>query len=304
MDKKTISQPLYKRRSLTACMENALQLMRSAWWRILKAGWIPATVYALGVAILTVSTAFSGANPVGCVIGLLVAVVGELAFFGLFYLWIGHYKNTGEFTPLDFRRNIKPALHQSLRFLAVHIPAGILIAILMIIGAYSLLSTFVPVAPKIPLWAGILDVVVLLYLCIPLTVFCIAYLVGGKSYHDAFIQGVTMGTRRWGVFFALGFMVMVLFYIVSVIIGLPLEIASIIEFMNLKSMADGNAYALPGFFPVVKFILTAVVTFVFAFVSLYPLLSLILLYTSYEIQQKERQNYEKEQNLAEKYENM
>lgn len=305
MNKMDATQPLYKRRSLTTCMENALQLLRSAWWRILKASWIPLLVYALGNAIVTAGASAQGSNPIIIGIGLLVLLAGWLSFFGLFYHWIAVYKKTGEFEPLDFRQNLKPVLRQAIRFLVVHIPAGIVVAILSFFSVLSFLQLLGPVPIiKIPLWVGIVSGLVLLYLCIPLTVFCIDYLVGGTSCYKAFIKGMTMGTRRWGAFFALGFMVMILYWIVSMIISLPLELSIVIEASNMLSMAEGNPYALPGFFPVVKFLLTGVVMFMIEIISLYPLLSLILLYTSHETLLKERSAYEKRQKELDNSENM
>lgn len=304
MDKKMISQPLYKRRSLTACMENALRILRSAWWRILKASWIPLAVYAVGEAVTTASASALMPSRVGMIVGLPVMLVGCLAFFGLFYHWISCYKKTGEFVPLDFKSHLKPVLRQAVRFLVVHIPAAILIGILLYVGVYALLSLVVPAPHAVPLWGGIIALVAVLYLSIPLTVFCLDFLVGGKSYYAAFIKGMTMGTRRWGAFFALGFMVMVLYGLFSIIAGLPLELSVIIDVMNRYSMAEGNPYALPGFFPVVRFVLALLVSFVTELAFLYPLLSLILLYTSRETLLKERENYEKQQKETEKSEKM
>lgn len=295
MDKKTISQPLYKGRSLTACMTNSLQILRSAWWRIIKAACIPLVVGALGEAIFSVG--FSALEPSlsGIVVGLLLMFVGSLGLFGLFYHWISLYKKNGEFIPLDFKVSIKPVSKQALRFLVVHVPTAIFMLILTYIGVYGCLSSFIPVPYSIPLWVGILCFVVLIYVSMPLAVFCLDYLVGRASYYTAFVKGFTLGTRRWGAFFALVFLVTVIYGIVSIIIGLPLEVSYIIELMNRVSMNEGNAYALPGFFPIVKFILTAVVSFITSVGFLYPLLSIILLYTSYETLQKERKAFEKRQ---------
>lgn len=305
MEKKNIDQPLYKRRSLTGCMENALQILRSAWWRIIKAAWIPVAVFAIGNAIVTASRTGLGINPIVMVIGLLVMFIGWLFFFGLFYHWIAIYKKTGEFEPLDFRKTLKPVLRQAIRFLVVHIPAGILVAILTLFAIFPLFSLLgLPTTVHVPLWVGIASGLVLLFLCIPLTVFCLDYLVGGTTYYKAFIKGMTMGTRRWGPFFALGFMVMIIYWIVSMIISLPSELSVIIEASNSLSMADGNPYALPAFFPFVKFLLTCVVMFIVELISLYPLLSLILLYTSYETVFKERSDYEKRQKELDNSKNM
>lgn len=303
MDKKTFSQPLYKGRSLTACMENAFQLLRNNWWGILKAAWLPLGIYAVGEAITTLSTSTQTPNLVLLSIGMLVILLGGLSFFGLFYHWLAAYKKTGEFTPLEFRKNVKSSLRQSVRFLVVHIPSGILVGILAYFAVFSLLSLFMPVPYSVlPLWVGIVAFLAILYLSIPLTVFCLDYLVGSHSYYAAFVKGLTMGTRRWGAFFALGFIVVVLYGIFSMLVALPLEISVIIEAMNRVSMADGNAYALPGFFPIVKFILTALLMFIIEAASIYPLLSLVFLYTSYESLSKEQVSYKKQQDIQEKNE--
>lgn len=305
MDKKNIAQPLYKRRSLITCMENALQILRSAWWRILKAAWIPLTVFAFGEALVTFGAGGQKIHSGVIGIGLLVLLIGWLSFFGLFYHWITVYKKSGEFDPSDFRRNLKPVLKQAIRFLAVHIPAGILTTILALFTLFPLLPFLnLKIGVNVSIWVGIVSGLVLVYLCIPLTIFCLDYLVGGSTYYKAFIKGLTMGTRRWGAFFALGFMVMILYWFVSMIVGLPTELSVIIEASNNLSMSDGNPYALPAFFPIVKFLLTCVVMFIVELISLYPLLSLILLYTSYETVLKERLDYEKCQKEQDKSKNV
>lgn len=304
MDKKTISQPLYKGRSLTACMENAFQLFRADWWKMIKAAWIPLSVYAIGNAILAVSMTALQQSVVWSIIGLLMTLIGALAFFGLFYYWLARYRAVDEFVPQDFKKNIKGVLRQSLRFLVVHVPVFILVLILFYIGLYGCLSSFIPTPYSIPLWVGILAFLVLVYLSVPLTVFSLDYLVGHASYYPAFVKGLTMGTRRWGAFFALGFMVVVIYTVFSMIIGLPLEVSMIIEVMNRVSMSEGNPYALPAFFPIIKFFLTAILSFIMELAFLYPLLSLILLYTSRETLLKERKVYEKQQKKTEKTEKM
>lgn len=298
MDKKILSQPLYKRRSLVACMEYSFKILRSNWLGIIKAAWIPLIIFAIGEALVIVSGSSLNPNPVWSIIGFLVTLVGYLTFFGLFYHWMENYKKNSEFIPLDFRHNIKASLRQLFRFLVVHIPAGILITILLYISIYSFLSLVIPLPFSIPLWVGIVALVVLIYLCIPLTVFCIDFLIGKQPYFSSFIKGMILGTRHWGAFFALGFMVMVLYGLFSILVSLPLEVSFIIEMMNRNSMAEGNSYALPAFFPIAKFILSCIVAFVIELASLYPLLSLILLYTSYEVQSKERATYENQQKEA------
>lgn len=299
MDKKTISQPLYKVRSLTACMENAFQLFRENWWKMTKAAWIPLSVYAVGIAIGSVNMTVLQPSAAAGVISTILTLAGALSFMGLFYHWMARYKETGGFVPLDFKKNIKGVLGQSLRFLTVHVPVFILTLVLCYIGLYGCLSAFIPAPYSIPLWAGILALLLLVFLSVPLSVFCLDFLVGRATYYSAFIKGMTMGTRRWGAFFVLGFMVMVIYFIFSMVAGLPLEVSMIIEVMNRVSMSEGNPYALPAFFPIIKFFLTAVLVFVIELAFLYPLLSLILLYTSRETLLKERKAYEKRQDVAE-----
>lgn len=304
MDKKTVSQPLYKGRSMTACMAEAFRLLHANWWRMIKASWMPLAVFTIGDAVLAVSASLPAASLWGVVAGLLVMLVGGVVFSGLFYHWVSNYKSTGEFSPLSFKTNVRASLGQALRFLIVHIPAAVLLLVLCYIGVYGCLSAFIPTPYAIPLWVGILALLVVVYLNVPLTVFCLDYLVGHSSYYHSFIKGMALGTRRWGAFFALGFMVMVVYLLFSALIGLPLEVSFIIEVMNHVSMEEGNPYAIPAFFPVVKFLLTAVVAFVSGFAFLYPILSLVFLYTSYEARSKEREAYESRQKDEENYEKM
>ncbi len=287
MEQKTENQPLYKARGLVACVRNMFTLFRLNWFTTLRNGWIPLVICALGAALCTVLT---GVN--GQLCALLLSAVGVCLFYGWFYYGIHRYKESGTYAPVRFLSHGRSSLRWTLRFVAVHLPAAVLTLVFLALSWYGIAGTIVwGDKASVPLWAGIVACVLLIYVSVPLTVFCLSFLNGDRKYLPSLLYGFKQGTLRWGNYFAVAFLAGIIYTLCLLILHFPMGITLLVENADYISIQEGNPSGLPAIFYVMKFI----VAFLSAGLSLYGSTlvvgSLLMLYTSDEQKAQERADY-------------
>ena len=275
---------LYKSRSFSSCILAAYQLMSKNLWSILKATWLPVLLYSLILAFLLYINlpnevvVAMGAAHFALYISMLAACLLGLIFTGI---WA--FSRLMSILNEEPRRwNFTRALLLTLNLLVVYV-----VVAFVTVGLWWLAGNKLGHFFENHFWGSLLLLLaVIILICIlllPLYYVSMKYLnERGMRFWAHFMPSYRIGFRRVSFIFITLFITGLIVGILSCIVMIPYFTLTSAYYTSLMGHLMGDPSDLPGYFPLLYLVTSAVVYFLFWYVVAFMVIVIFFMYGSIE----------------------
>ncbi|MGI6232219.1 MAG: hypothetical protein ACOYJF_05125 [Prevotella sp.] len=283
---------LYKIRSVKACIADAYQLFEENFKTILRRTWLPSLILSLVVGVyLCFNTVYSAMPSAGLSVTdsiklLAGTVVFILAFYGVLFFLSGRFFSMLNGQPVRFN------YFRSLKLTLLGILIGVAIVLITMAVAIPLTKNSSPyLFAQVLKVAGLVCLVLLIFavaLIPPMSYSFMKYMMEPqtklKSVMGSFLR---RGYRRYGFLLGLLLLVALIYYVIQLIINIPVGILTFAGSINQFGIDGGDVSGLPSTFGIITFVVTTCITFISNYVGMWFLLNFYYAYGSVEARTSE-----------------
>lgn len=295
---------LFKHRSVTACLNNAYNLMTGNLKNMVKSTWVAVLPYAILTALFVYLRTpnkflhdWGEGSPImsftlQSIVYLCLIVFSFLAG-AIIWKWV---------TDKPFVRNLK-------RFFLATICSYVFVFVIVFVVVFCLIALYLALGLPIgepapgtsttssPVHLGIMVFAILLLSILAIILFLpFAYIIprymlleDGEALHPW--KSYKTGFRHSGAIFKMGFLGGLLIMVCNIVLYIPLSIIAGAQIFSQLGVLDGDPSGVPGYFTPLYLITSTIVFFIYYYIVNWLLLSYIYLYGSIESDEKEKARF-------------
>ncbi|MCI1246826.1 MAG: hypothetical protein LKG14_05520 [Prevotella sp.] len=146
---------------------------------------------------------------------------------------------------------------------------------------------------------GIYALICLVLFClvlIPLLYIAPKYMMDPEAKWKQFFKHFSTGLHRWGMLFLTSLLLIILIGILTFIVALPAIVLILAQISSQMGLFMGDPSNLPGYFPVLSFIVFALTTLLFSGLMIYAIVTYIYVYGSIDTQEENKKELMPKQN--------
>lgn len=257
MDTETSNAAFFKSRSLPGRLSVAFKFINGNFRYLLRQGsfiLLPmCVIQALYAAYFRDAATLSAGNVMALSILILLSLAGSGLFGALIFTSLQEYIELG-YVPAYKLKEIKTSLLKNMRRL-VSMWFVMFVCLFILLAACGALL-------NLSLYTMIITIPLLLFVLVPLAYAIFIYIFEGKDLIASIKKSFGLGVPNWGSTFVVSVLMSALAVVVQIVASLPWITTVLVENLARLSVLQGNEANLPGFFPVLVFVLAMVATFI------------------------------------------
>lgn len=292
MDNQASNPAFFKSRTVLGKLSASFKFMNENLGTLLKLG----TYLLLPVVIVQgVYSAIYGYVPANYVydagyvaataVTVLFLIVCLCLFNSLIYTLIRKYATRGDLPSYRLKDLKEPLLANAKKVFLLGL------ALFVVFGLYTMLAGLLA---WLSLYTLILTIPLFFVLVLPFFFSAYVYILEELPLFAALKKAFVMGMRAWGSTFAVLFVTGLLAGIIQFVAYLPLTVGLMAGKLAANAVMKGEVASLPGFFPLLIFVLTAIALLVSILSRMMIIISMGFQYASVETTRKERLQLEEE----------
>lgn len=280
---------LYKLRSVGGCVKAAFELLRTNLKTIFCRTWIPALAMSVLVGVLMILT--QEMETLAATDSWWALATGFVAVLVLAYaasVWLYTV-----IVSLLNGQSMKVNLPRMIRYALLLIGLGIAMVAVMAACCTVVVLLGWGTTTAMQEWGRCFIVCVLLLivfavLAVPLIYSSTKYAMEtDQKLLSVFKRPYLVGWRHWGYLFLLCLVCEIIIFIVNIVVGAPLAVATMAAQLNATGQAMGDANGLPTYFYALTFVATAISTFISTYVYVWYMMAIYYCYGHIESKEKE-----------------
>lgn len=256
MDTETSNAAFFKSRSLPGRLSVAFKFINENFKYLFKQGsfiLLPVCVIqALCMSCFTDVTVLSVGNVIAFSLTILITLGGSGLFSAFIFTSLQEYIEFG-YVPAYKLKDIRTSLWRNI--------GRIFLMWFVILVCFVLLLIVSGILLGLSLYTMIITVPLLLFVLVPAGYAFLIYVFESKGVVASIKKSFRLGVSNWGETFIVALLMTALISVVQVVTALPWFTAMFVKNLAVLSLLQGNEATLPGFFPVLIFVLTMITTF-------------------------------------------
>lgn len=256
-----MEQELYKTRSLSSCLKTALDTVCNNAKTIISNTWLPALVYALVAASMTIIDGYEVKGMVLKLVIFLATVIVNAFLFGKVATMLNGRK---------LKLNVKRFIWVNLLMFGIAILViAILTAVFVLTNNWALSAGSTNTTNYAMIACSVIMIITGIVL-LPTAYSCMNYIYGDNAtFGSIFGKAYKTGFRSWGFLFMIHLLLGIICTIVLIpILAVPLTL-SIADAVNMGSMMLGDENGLPSYFIPLYYFSSVLSSFLICYVEIW-----------------------------------